>query len=1007
MITLSFIPEFEHVQILENICRLCGKFTKPQERTDKYKYSVELRQHYDIDVNSDQSAIHPKTLCNPCRCYLYRRRSNQPTKRKIEARIFTPHSSDCDICPKNTGTRTNSLNPVEEVVNLFLNLNHIQQEESFLKIIKHLPDNLKFKDHVRNTMEKYPYNKLEVMQSLDLEEYATNLDQTLISTLLAYTGQKRETCKLQHLIPLIESIYRLSDPNFIGIWSFLQNLVTFSNTKSKQACNILGTVIPASKYSTISSFLGELEGGKEAKCPDGDVVFMFDNEQVIGKTWNVTANNKVKMSIITNIAAVNLGNTQYLQGKEDLHPKNWLSSENKEDLVSSLCLQNLSEVENGDVRHYIDNTTRTHYAELYHQLDNAIQQVQTEIQIDENVGMVGCGDDFIDKRIQDLESAKIFKKCPNCGHQMEKRKRKCIQCHVNISSFPTSEETQVNSENKQQNIHAFHMHKPRNRNSEKKVTQQYSHVKSFHSGQPYEVILLDPVFVNPNSIESMILVLRHIGKKGNIEKYIHHQNARSSSFSHSKNCVRYWTFVCCDGLPHALVRRLVEEYFVCSVCQKGCLGMKEAQHHGKNVHPEGETTFHREFDWVFLLTGDGHYEMNLMKSFMELNWNVMMKMFADVMGWKSEKAQQAALSCSDNHKTWQMLNIFHFGTMLELVQPYVVKCQNENVQATAEGFISYAKSSERCANFLYMFEMTCKYSQGIMNFRMGIRRNNPELLQAAKWMTKELFHGRNHPKYQEIEMYENFVSMILPPELKDYFKQHCSLSKSGHQSKGQGYDFILEEENKNVKGWLKRGVPTDVTWLATCRNHQALKTVKETVLSLSGYGSSETVDRTLKLEDAVDEWRIHLRQQGYLKDDKHGPILTSLSGEVLHQNLTNFTSEACRKRAYRMMDMVLHQTPPSDPTLQHPVYILESEKNKYEQMSALAIPDIDNKILDIIEIMDEKSKQAFLDLYRTMKRDKSNRKEQHITFLEEVSDAITEHMENSINTVFCNVEDDL
>ena len=32
--------------------------------------------------------------------------------------------------------------------------------------------------------------------------------------------------------------------------------------------------------------------------------------------------------------------------------------------------------------------------------------------------------------------------------------------------------------------------------------------------------LLDPIFVNPNSIENMILVLRHIGQKAHIAKYL-------------------------------------------------------------------------------------------------------------------------------------------------------------------------------------------------------------------------------------------------------------------------------------------------------------------------------------------------------------------------------------------------------------------------------------------------------------------------------------------------------
>ena len=110
---------------------------------------------------------------------------------------------------------------------------------------------------------------------------------------------------------------------------------------------------------------------------------------------------------------------------------------------------------------------------------------------------------------------------------------------------------------------------------------------------------------------------------------------------------------------------------------------------------------------------------------------------------------------------------------------------------------------------------------------MALRRNNYQLLETAKWMSKELFHGRNHAKYQYIEMYELFVRQILPAEVRQLISHHCSISKSGHLSKGQGYDFILEEENKQVKSWLKGGIRSDKIWLATCRNHQSLKHIKK------------------------------------------------------------------------------------------------------------------------------------------------------------------------------------
>ena len=62
----------------------------------------------------------------------------------------------------------------------------------------------------------------------------------------------------------------------------------------------------------------------EADCPDGDVVFMFDNEQILGKSWSVTAQNKVKMSVITNVAVLKLKDSnkqQILKQKRKVNPQ--------------------------------------------------------------------------------------------------------------------------------------------------------------------------------------------------------------------------------------------------------------------------------------------------------------------------------------------------------------------------------------------------------------------------------------------------------------------------------------------------------------------------------------------------------------------------------------------------------------------------------------------------------------------------------------------------------------
>ena len=95
-------------------------------------------------------------------------------------------------------------------------------------------------------------------------------------------------------------------------------------------------------------------------------MFMFDNEQVVGKSWNVSANNKVKMSIISNVAVVQMDKgDDNLQQKEHLVPGKWISSENKEELISTLCHGNLpQEFEKKLIIRNCIKFWRLHYSKL-------------------------------------------------------------------------------------------------------------------------------------------------------------------------------------------------------------------------------------------------------------------------------------------------------------------------------------------------------------------------------------------------------------------------------------------------------------------------------------------------------------------------------------------------------------------------------------------------------------------------------------------------------------------
>lgn len=186
------------------------------------------------------------------------------------------------------------------------------------------------------------------------------------------------------------------------------------------------------------------------------------------------------------------------------------------------------------------------------------------------------------------------------------------------------------------------------------------------------------------------------------------------------------------------------------------------------------------------------------------------------MGFRSEAAQFVAKKCSDNHKAWQMILIFYIGSLKELIVTYLRDVLSgvfprqtppfSTSHPSAEGFFSYCKSKRDNPNFMYLVEQVTTYCQAIVNLRMAMRRNNQLLSLSATHKISEIFHGRNHPFYRTIALYSlsNFLS--APKEVNELLSQNFTISLTDDTSKGEDWDFILENINKVTQRWIPKGV---------------------------------------------------------------------------------------------------------------------------------------------------------------------------------------------------------
>jgi len=127
----------------------------------------------------------------------------------------------------------------------------------------------------------------------------------------------------------------------------------------------------------------------------------------------------------------------------------------------------------------------------------------------------------------------------------------------------------------------------------------------------------------------------------------------------------------------------------------------------------------------------------------------------------------------------------------------------------------------------------CRFSQAIINFRMGIRRNNSQLVKSAKFHLKELFYARTHPHYQHIDIFDTIQYHFMSDEVNKVWDENISFTVSGDPPKGQDMDFLLEEKNKSVKHYIPSGtIPSDEMWKNICCNLKYFENLQDKLSDL-------------------------------------------------------------------------------------------------------------------------------------------------------------------------------
>ena len=98
-------------------------------------------------------------------------------------------------------------------------------------------------------------------------------------------------CQKDHASPLtkcvaLEQIYSINSPHLVAPFSFTRNVLQYQAAQSLVNTGLNGKLGPCSGYTTITNWLTS-QSTKPVAFPVFDSQVAFDNDQVVGRSWQV------------------------------------------------------------------------------------------------------------------------------------------------------------------------------------------------------------------------------------------------------------------------------------------------------------------------------------------------------------------------------------------------------------------------------------------------------------------------------------------------------------------------------------------------------------------------------------------------------------------------------------------------------------------------------------------------------------------------------------------------
>ena len=729
---------------------------------------------------------------------------------------------------------------------------------------------------------------------------------------------------------IVENFLKARNLRFVSLsgLSFLTLVYIFSG-RSVQTCKLVAATGAKGNPNIVSRFV--LPNSTESSyksCVDGvTVYYSFDNIQKISKIWRVYGSHQDKSlaKVATSIVhcypdGLLTSDIQYLLRHS---PMLWLyrlelnqNSNILQDTLDKDIIEKIMKIDEDDLDIVLGRWDLT--------VQLAIEDIKKE-----NIDGKDAVDKIIDKR-KKLEEKKV-KYCKN-GHRNEKPRgnqkfcRSCKEVLIEVEDDDEEREDGM-AENNQYATGKFKRIKIMENEAGpieaslvdddgNKKAKLFPHVRNKFNENDAVYESEGAVFVNPNTFIRVKIVLEEILKltKSDVKHTtlvkIEENGSVTMKVVEVQN-LRTWVVVTLDGLPHKIAIDVIKHCYKCETCGKEFTANSDV---GMHVEATGHRLYWKKFGNIILKIGGLHAEMNMLRSFVSLNWDIIYSFLCRSIGFKSPKAQLLQQKVQDMHKSWDTFNTVREAIVKEIVKLFVDFATDKQLDANAENFETWANTEVKNPDLKLMIEVQKYFGTSLWLYRAGQRANHFKLSRAGIRVFSGLFHINGNLHYSAIEAFDDYLMTSLENKNQELFNhivtRLCTNLKK-EPFTAQSHDARHEESNKLAQNMFQ-GKDLEELQMAFTIVDDVYKLRKKVFTECFINDRSDEASVVVpNYEKCATVMRCDLREAGYFDKPYENKTLQSIHGENLHEDLKDIFRISQERRqvdvlnAFRFSDFTM------------------------------------------------------------------------------------------------------